>query len=229
MGRGAPWTFCPRLFILVRRYRSGAWKPPVQEDPCLDRNLTPPKLPSISFPDFPAPVPPLCFKTQSFLSVHQALLYQAPGCSPGVTQTPGGMRRGAQAAPHRSPDATAGARPSAQPHHLVTREKQGRIVKPHQTSATNVFQIRFNINNCLIANKGRSPPLLLLQDSHSAAPNETLSKSDSFCSPFLRHKVILEATSLSPPRAPRRLQAAWCLCRRAARGWRVSVRSNGQK
>ena len=106
-------------------------------------------------------------------------------------------------------------------------------MKPHQTPAADAFQTRFNISNCLIANEGRSPPLPVQQEGHGAAPSETLGESNSFCSPFLRHKVILEpqpsgfAVTSASPLGP--AGSTIYLCGRAAQGWTVSVQSNGQK
>lgn len=90
------------------------------------------------------------------------------------------------------PQPTCGFRPLALWHGLAIRKKRGRIVNPHQTLAADVFQTRLNISNCLIANEGGRPPLPLPREGHGAAPNEALGQSNSFYSPFLWRKAILE-------------------------------------
>lgn len=121
------------------------------------------------------------------------------------------------------PQPTCGFQPLALWHGLAIRKKRGRIVKSHQTLAADVFQTRSNISNCSIANEGGHPPLPLPREGHGAAPNEALGQSNSFYSPFLWRKAILEPQLLGchlhePPGACR--QRGGAVGEQHEAGWR---------
>lgn len=77
-------------------------------------------------------------------------------------------------------------------------------MKTHQSPRADEFHIRFTIDECLIAHKGRSLALPVPWEGHRAASNQGqtcsscwwhwshLDENNSLFSPFLWHRAVLE-------------------------------------